>query len=443
MTRLFDDYVYGEGPRAGCWWTETCNLPEVSQLDRDLTCDVAIIGGGFTGLNAAITLARSGLQVVVLEAKSFGWGASGRNGGFCCLGGGRIDDDSVLDQRYGPGASQAWRDAERAAVAHVDGLLSAHDLDVDRHSNGETWLAHRSKDMNLAEAKLSMMQEKYGVKGRVIAREALADHGLNAGFYGAVEVPIGFALNPRKYVSGLVAVAMEASANLFEKAPVESLTREKNGWHLRSGRHSVCADKVIVATNGYSSEHIPKAIAGRYMPAQSSIVVSRPLSEAERAAQGWTSRQMCYDSRNLLHYFRLLPDNRMLFGMRGGLGGTARSEARARNRVIRDFRRMFPAWADVELTHYWSGLVCLNSSGLPIVGPVPGTPGLYCAMGYHGNGVAMGSYCGHLIAQRILDETWPEGLEDCLAIPSRRFPFGRFRRVSMPLAYAAFALADL
>jgi glycine/D-amino acid oxidase-like deaminating enzyme len=104
---------------------------------------------------------------------------------------------------------------------------------------------------------------------------------------------------------------------------------------------------------------------------------------------------------------------------------------------------MFPAWSEVDLTHYWSGLVCLSESRFPFVGPVPDQPGLYGSFCYHGNGVAMGSYCGHLIAGELLEEETPDVVRRILSRPPKSFPFGRFRRIGMPITYAALALGDL
>lgn len=132
MTRIFPPYTYSDAPRAGFWWTETCDVPAGEALAADRRCDVAIVGGGFTGLNAALRLAQSGVDVAVFEAKSFGWGASGRNGGFCCLGGARIGSNAAIDKAYGPGARGIWRAAEKAAIEHVERIIDAEQLDVER-----------------------------------------------------------------------------------------------------------------------------------------------------------------------------------------------------------------------------------------------------------------------------------------------------------------------
>lgn len=436
MKRIFPDFAYGPEPRAGCWWDETCDIPREPAAAGDIHCDVVVVGAGFTGVSAALHLAQAGASVVVLEAQRIGWGASGRNGGFCCLGGG-IASDVHLDRRFGQQGRLDWRGAERDAVDLVAQLLETLALDVDHHSEGETRLAHRARDARGFAQEAVAMEENYGVAPHILARNELPGAGIGGTFHGALTTPIGFGLNPRKYLAGLVAAAKLAGVVFHEMSPVNEI----NSRAVKTPQAALRAERVILATNGYSSEDVPAWMTARYMPAQSTVLVTRPLSQAELEAQGWTTSQMCYDTRTLLHYFRLMPDSRFLFGMRGGLLSSPRAEARARTAVLQDFRSMFPGWARVSVTHTWSGLVCLARNQLPYIGAVPGLVGVIAGFAYHGNGVAMGTYAGAKLAQLVLNDGKADLPEAMRAVPSK-FPFGRARRVLMPPLYAAFAVGD-
>lgn len=442
MKRLFPAYTYGSGPRHGCWWDETIAAPDWLVLDTGIEADVAIIGGGFTGMSAAFHLAERGCNVVVLEAQTPGWGASGRNGGFCCLGGAKASD-AALTRAFGQDAAREYRASERAAVDLVDQLLDRLNINVDRHSQGETMLAHRPRDMERMKREAEEMVRNGEPEPTLIEAADLADHGMNGRFHGALTTPVGFALNPRKYLFGLAKAAMAQGAKLFQQSPATAIRRDGVKWRIDSPRGGVTADTVIIATNGYSSEDIPEWMAGRYLPSQSNVTVTRPLTDAEIAAQGWHSDQMAYDTRNLLHYFRLMPDRRFLFGLRGGVLSSPAAEARARKRNRRDFEQMFPAWRDVPSVNQWSGLVCLSRRRVPFVGPVSGHPGLYAGVAYHGNGVAMGSYSGRLLADLAL--AVKPGLPYSKAMSSlpTRFPLGGLRRLLMPAAYLYYGLLDL
>lgn len=440
MTRIFSDYAYSDGPRSGCWWPETCDIPHRPALVGDHRADVAIIGSGFTGMSAALHLAQSGVNVVVLDAHFPGWGASGRNGGFCCLGG-SMASNSALDAKFGQQGRLDFRAAERAGVDLVETLINDFALDVDRHSRGETQLAHRSKDMALLRSQASEIEENYGVPPQIIEQHELVEHGMAGPFFGGLTTPIGFGLNPLKLLTGMAGQAEKAGATIFHNTNVLRTEVSGGGHRLTCENGSVFADQLIIATNGYSSEDLPDWLAGRYMPGQSNVVVTRPLSKHEIAQQGWSSAQMSYDTRNLLHYFRFMPDRRFLFGMRGGLQSSPMAEARARRRVRRDFEAMFPAWAHVETTHSWSGMVGLAYSRLPFVGALPGPAGRWAGMCYHGNGVAMGSFSGKLLAELVQRHT-PSLYPIAMRHPLQRFPFGRARRIVMPPVYALLKFAD-
>jgi glycine/D-amino acid oxidase-like deaminating enzyme len=185
---------------------------------------------------------------------------------------------------------------------------------------------------------------------------------------------------------------------------------------------------------------MPPWLGGRYLPVPSAIIASRPLTEDELAAQGWTSRQMCYDSRNLLHYFRLLPENRILFGLRAAWRCTEASDAATLAQARVDFARFFPAWSEVEITHHWSGLVSLSRNLTPFAGPVPGMDRAWAALCYHGNGVAMGSYAGALLAAQITGQG--PATPALMTRPLRRFELGRWRRAILPLIYGWYGLMD-
>ncbi|EEE37330.1 FAD dependent oxidoreductase [Rhodobacteraceae bacterium KLH11] len=433
MRRIFSEYAYSPAPRAGCWWDETIAAPDWPELESDLPVDVAIIGGGFTGVSAALHLARAGASVAVLEAETPGWGASGRNGGFCCLGGSKLSEPA-LSRRYGTADAQAYLQAEKDAVALVADLLAEYGIDADTHSRGETQLAHSHRAM-------ARLRRTADAAGQLHEKHELPDLGLGGAFFGGYTTPIGFGLNPRKYLFGLADAARGMGAHLFQHSMVQRIGKTASGFELTTPRGQVRASSLLVCTNGYSSEDLPSWMAARYIPAQSTALVTRPLTDAELQAQGWTSDQMAYDTRNLLHYFRLMPDRRFLFGMRGGLLSSPRAEKRIRGKARRDFRRMFPGWASVEVTNIWSGMVCLTRDLVPFAGPVPGQAGLYAGFAYHGNGVAMGTYCGRALARLALGQ--PVALPAPLTEAPRCFPLGRWRRAVMPPAYALLALADL
>ena len=442
MRRIFGAHAYGPGPAALCGWA--ADVPDSAlrtpALSSDMTTDIAIIGAGYTGLTAALHLAKAGLGVVVLDEHFPGHGASGRNGGFCCLGGARLSSQAIRT-RHGTEGLTEWRQAERTAIDHVVDFLADHDIDAQTHSNGETILAHSPRAFRDLVEHSSEVEAEYGLRPTLHTPEDLDSLGMAGPWHGGLTIPLGFGLNPRRYIQGLSNAAQAAGVRVFSATPVTKLA-PGTPHRLYTPQGTVTAKRLIVATNGYSSEDLPNWLGARFMPAQSNVLLTRPLTKAEQAEAGWTSAQMAYDSRGLLHYFRLLPDGRFLFGMRGGLLSSRRADEGMAKATRQHFDRLFPAWSHVESPWNWSGMVSLAAHGAPFAGPVPDLPNTWAALSYHGNGVAMGSFAGKLLADLVSGQN-PALYPRLMKEPPPRIPLGRFRRVAMPFAYASRALADL
>ena len=184
-------------------------------------------------------------------------------------------------------------------------------------------------------------------------------------------------------------------------------------------------------------------VNGRYLPVVSHIMVTRPLTEAEKQAQGWTTRRIAYDTRNLLHYFRLLPDNRVLFGMRGTSNITPGSTLQMKRQIRRDFEAMFPALATAETEYHWSGLVCLTRGLTPYVGQIGDWQRAWTGFGYHGGGVAMATYTGRLLAGFAAGKPCSSPLPQLMQAEPATFPLPGFRRLILPLAYTCYGVMDL
>jgi glycine/D-amino acid oxidase-like deaminating enzyme len=431
---------------APSWWraSVTASKTAYPPLEGDIETDVAIIGGGYTGLSAAYHLAKDhGINAVVLERATPGWGASGRNGGFCCMGGSKLGWKRTI-ATYGMEPARAFHRAQADSVALVGALLTAENIDADRTGEGELALAHRPGMIAGLAAEAKFMAENFGTQHTLLDRAALAARGLNGPhFHAGLANPIGFGLNPFKYVTGLGRAAAARGARIMSRSPVTGWQREGDQHRLTTPTGSLRAGKVLIATNGYTPEDLHPDFGGRLLPALSSIVVTRPLAESERAAAGWTATTPSYDLLNLLHYFRLLPDGRFLFGGRGGLSAEPGALQRQSARIEAAFRNYFPAWRDVEITHRWSGLVCLAADLIPHVGAWPDHEGVYFALAYHGNGVALATWAGRMVARLVGGEAaTPNAVPEMLRRRPPRFPLPFLRPFYLRGAYLKFGIED-
>ena len=442
MRHLYEPAAYR--PEVNSYWQTTASPLRWPELKADRTADTLIIGGGYTGLNCALELAELGhdpQSIVILEARQPGWGASGRNGGFCCIGGSKLPVNKQL-ARFGEAETLRYFKEQCASIESVRENLTRYGIDADPHSRGETQLAHRESEIAGLEAEKEQMEALFGIGCRLIEKSALAGEGLaSPEFHGALNMPLGFALNPMKYLAGLVRAATGAGIAGFGDTPAIAVKRDGGRWRVSTPGGTVSAESLVIATNGYSSEDLPRWLSGRLLPVLSNILLSRPLTAGELAAQGWTSNQMSHDTRNLLHYFRLMPPAngesgpRMLFGMRGGTSADDATMAAMHRRIRADFDRFFPAWRQVETPYFWAGLVCLNRNLVSYTGPIPGMPNAWASLAYHGSGVAMGSHCGRLAGRMIAGDLAPEAIPAIMRRVPGRFPFPAFRKTYLAAAY--------
>tara|TARA_R100000322_G_scaffold66272_2_gene41455 strand:+ start:17020 stop:18327 length:1308 start_codon:yes stop_codon:yes gene_type:complete len=433
VTHLYEPRAYSDAPREHCAWAIDRDWPVFAGGETD----VAVIGAGYTGLSAALTLAEAGVAVTVLDAQAPGWGASGRNGGFCCLGGAGLSGD-MLERQFGAPAARALHDTQVAAIDHVDALIDRHGIDVQRHSDGEVRLAHTPRAARGFEAEAQQYRD-HGIGARVLSKADLDARGLGGpGFHAGLHLRKGFGLDPGAYAIGLARAAHAAGAHIHAMSPVTTLTKSGHRWHLETPKGTLTAARLLVATNGYTPEALGP-LKAPVLPVQSNVLVTRPLSPEEQAAQGWTSDLMAYDTRTLLHYFRRMPDGRFLFGMRGGIRASVAADRRTTRRLIAHFHAMFPAWRGVEIAQTWSGLAALSRDLLPHVSVVAGDPTALAAMAYHGNGVAMGTWSGHAAARLFLGDDIRPAL---MRSPLRRFPLAPLRRNILRLGYPLATLRD-
>jgi glycine/D-amino acid oxidase-like deaminating enzyme len=347
-------------------------------------------------------------------------------------------------RRHGHAASREFFDAQVDSVSFVDDFVNAHAIDAERTGSGEFQLAHRGWAMEGLKAEHDFLAAAFGFRTELLKREELAERGVGgAEFHGGLWSPLGFGLHPLRYLRGLAGAALDAGAVVHSHSEVNAW-RQVGGEHLLSTpAGEVRAKRVLLATNAYADESVPPWIDGRFLPALSGVLITRPLTVDERAAQRWTTHEIAYDARNLVHYFRLLPDGRFLFGGRGGTDLSADGLERAGRTLRAHFARMFPVFAHAEIERSWSGLVCLSLRLVPYIGPIGQMDGAYAALAYHGNGVAFGSFAGRLIADVMAGvEGAARRIPRIAAGPLRRFPLPSLRRVYLKAAYSGYSLRD-
>ena len=433
MTRLYHDAMYDPACPLDSYWEASAGDPvtDCDPVEGDIDCDVAVVGGGFTGLSAALHLARDEeIAVRVIEAVAPGWGASGRNGGHCCFGGAGLDPTEIED-RFGEETARRNIAVQREAIDLVHDLATANGLDIDMQGQGELCVAHNAKALAALRDETAMWKRLGGFDCEMLSEGAMRERMFDApNISGGMLFPFGFGLHPLKYARGLARLAQRHGARIHGESPVLGWRRE-NGLHrLETHRGSVVARKVLIATNGFTRDGLHPAVDGCLLPAISEIVATRPLTDDELTRHRFQAGMPLYDKRPLFAYFRVLPDRRIHMGGAGGTTGSPASKERWRSFLTRRIAQVWPEWRDVEVEHCWRGFVCLSSDRLTHVGAVPDDPGVFYSLAYHGNGVAMATWSGRAVAGLISGRS-NRALPATMTQPLRPFPFPAFRKLAI------------
>jgi glycine/D-amino acid oxidase-like deaminating enzyme len=400
------------------YWSDTlgaaANAPAAAGADQrgplPQRADVAVIGGGITGLSAALALARRGVSAAVLDTHAIGWGASSRNGGMV-LTGLKIDAATLL-ARYG---RELARELFRASVESVDlveQLVRAGHIDCHFSRCGHLALASKPAHFAGFERAAELLSREFNHATRLVPRAALGTELGSGVYHGGMLDEASGGINPAQYVAGLARMAQAAGATLHADAAVQRLERQGSRWRLTTARGLVDATEILVATSGYTGAVTP-ALRRRLLPVGSYIIATEPLPEPlarELSPRG----RMMYDSRHFLHYFRLTPDRRLLIGGRARFVPETASTVRASAAVLQQgMLAIYPQLRDVRIEYAWGGTLDFAFDTMPHAGRVDG---YHFALGYAGHGVALATYLGTKLGAAI-------GTAESAANPFARLPF--------------------
>src|SRR5688572_2167291 len=296
------------------YWLDTSSPgPDRSTTDVGGKVDVAVVGAGLTGLSAALHLARKGAQVAVLERDTVAFGASGRNGGMATTGLSIGFRDAI--GRYGFESASAMFLAYNDAIDSVEKLVGEEGIDCDFARTGKMTLAAKPGHYEGLQKTHDVLAERLGYETQMVAKSGLRSEIAGDFYHGAMVDPKGAGLHVGKFTRGLGKSAAQLGAQIHEKAPVDEVVRLGGTRHkVVSSRGSVTADQVLVATSGYTSRPF-RWMQMRIAPVGSFIIVTEPLGK-EACDQLMPNRRMASDTKNLLYYFRITPDHRLLFGGR-------------------------------------------------------------------------------------------------------------------------------
>lgn len=389
--------------------------------------DVVVIGSGYTGLNAALELAeRFQQRVIVVEGNKLGWGCSTRNAGFAMPGTGRLGYGD-WEKRIGRAGTEAIQAEYTAAFARLERHLRACPEGLQAQRGGYLKIAHTPHAIEGLRTSYETLK-RYEPATKWLDAPAIQARIHSPQAHAAIHYPQSFGLNPRLLHASIARQAAAAGVVMVEDAPVQKWERSDDKHRLHTGKGRICAPKVVIATNGYTPNHLHPSIHGRSLPVLSSVLVTRPLSADERMAIGLQTSELVMDTRTLKYYYRLLPDGRLLFGGRGAIRGKDARHPRYAQHLLTALKGTFPALKQLcaePPEYYWSGWVNVALDNYPrIYSP---DQGIFTSMGYCGAGVTFSQIAGQRLAELAMGEALPALPFYQSSLP--KFPLPHLRRL--------------
>lgn len=405
---------------------------ESAPLQGSVKADVCVIGGGFTGVSAALNLAEAGFDVVLLEAGRIGFGASGRCGGL--IGSGQRKDVLELEAQFGKQKARLLWDFAEAAKAEIRGRVEKHDIRCDLQ-DGQVEGIHKAGYRGWPAELSGILAERFDYPHcRALSKDEVREKVATDTFLEGLWDGQAATLHPLNYVLGLARAAREAGVRIHENSRVTGYTRDDPAT-VTTANGTVRSSFIVLACNGYLGK-LERRVAGKIMPINNFMIATESLGEA-RARQLISGRFGVHDTRFVVNYFRLSDDHRLLFG--GGENYRPGFPKDILNFVRPYMLELFPQLGDVAVDYAWGGTLSVTVNRLPHFGRL--APNLLFAQGYSGHGISIANFAGKVIAEAIAGTA--ERFDVMASLPIHTFPGGTLLRYpGMVLGMLYYSLKD-
>lgn len=384
-----------EGRGEGGYYQATAPATAYAPLTGAADAAICVIGGGFAGLSTALALAERGqTDIVLLEAETVGFGASGRNGGFV-FGGYSLGERAIIDTVGLEDARKLYH-MTLAAVERIRGRIAQYGIDCDIKEDG-VYLANWFDDDRILDQQQRFMKECMDVEWERIGRAQLSERLQSARYFGALFEPGAFHFHPLKYAQGLARVLAAKGVRVHERSRGARIEADGGGWRITTADGVVKAGQVVVCCGGYIEKLYP-ALASAVLPIATYVMVTEPLGE--RLGSAINTGAAVYDTRFAFDYYRPLADSRILWG--GRISILERSGAQVARLLYGDMLKVYPQLEGTRVDYAWSGMMSYGRHKMPQLGRLP--EGIWYGMGFGGHGVAPTTLAGEVLAAAIMGE---------------------------------------
>ncbi len=402
MQNIYHPDIYNFKKPVDSYWEETTKENfNLHKLTKDINSEVVVIGGGYTGLSCAINLIENyNLDVILLEAGKIGWGASSRNGGFCSFPPIKTSFKN-LQKIYGREETKKFFENAVEGSKYTKNIINHYNIDCDVTGECNFILAHHPNKFEQIKEQANIYKSEFGIETRLYSKEEFNDIGHEGTEqFGALSYKPGFAINPLKFVNGIAKYALSKKLKIYEHTLVDKIDKINGSYILRTKEGSVNTKKVVVSTNGFYQEGLVPQMNSTILPVISNIIVTRKLTKDEIDLHNFKTFSPIANTKNLLYYYRKLPDNRILFGTRGDFIGSDKSNLERSKKMEMFLKNIFPKWSNISIEYNWRGLIAMSQKLTPSIGKIENEE-IYYGFGYHGVGVSSAPWTGKQLSKLV------------------------------------------
>ena len=444
MKNIYHPDIYKFNETVNSYWEDNSNQNfNLEKLTNDIKCEIVVIGGGYTGLLCAINLIENyNLDVILLEAGKIGWGASSRNGGFCSFPPMKASFKK-LQKIYGKEETKIFFKNSVEGSNYTKDIISNYNIDCDVTGESNFIVAHHPNKFKKIREQADVYKNEFNIETQIYTKEEFSSigHGGTEQF-GALSYKPGFAINPLKFVNGITKYALSKKLKIFEHSLIDKIDKNNGSYILRAKEGSVKAKKVVIATNGFYQEGLIPQMNSRILPVISNIIVTRKLTKKEIDLHNFKTFSPITNTKNLLYYYRKLPDNRILFGTRGDFIGSDQSNLDRSKIMEKFFKNIFPGWSNVSIDYNWRGLIAMSQKLTPSIGKLENEE-IYYGFGYHGVGVSSAPWTGKQLSKLVFSSNSKDlNISKIYTGLPKKFIFPKLRIFYFKLAVLFFNIKD-
>ena len=442
MSNLYHEDIYKfDEPVKSYWETTSDTNNKYNKLEKNIQTNIVVIGGGYTGISCALSLAKNfNEDVVLVEAGHIGWGSSARNAGFCCIYPAKMSVATMF-KKFGKEETKKFFKNTIEGSNFTKNLIDEYKINCDLTGDSNYEVAPHPSYFESIKEEALIYKKEFGIETKVYSKEEFNEIGhTGEEQFGALSYKPGFAINPLKFLLGLAEEAKKSGVQIYQKSKVTKIEKKLGKFNVITNDHIITSNKIVMATNGFYKDDLLPDLNNTILPVISNIIITRPLTNEEVKSHNFVTYNPILNFRNLLFYYRLLKDNRFLFGARGDLIGSEQSSKIKSKKMEEQMKKVFPNWKNVEIDFHWRGLVAVTTKFTPSIGKLDDE--IYYSFGYQANGVNTAPWSGNELAKLIVSNSKKLNISKLYQGLPKKFPFPFLRLLYLRIALLYYSFID-